>query len=84
MQNKNYDEARMPRQQLTRHFNLIECCRSAKAKELDIPNIPFFCHKMRLRNTLGKSVEPARDFFDKRFIITSGYRCELWFCKSEP
>ena len=75
--NKNYDESRMPNQQLTRHFSLLECCRSRKAKELDIPNIPFFTHKMRLRNTLGRSVEPARDFFANRFIITSGYRCEM-------
>lgn len=66
----------MPHQQLTQHFNAIECCRSRKARELDIPNIPFNCHIVRLRNTLGKSVEPARDFFGNRFIITSGYRCE--------
>ena len=59
---------------LTKNFTLAEMCKSKKAKELRIKNVPSPAVVGRLRALCENVLQPLRDYMGEPVIINSGYR----------
>ena len=59
---------------LTKNFTLDEMCKSKKAKELRIKNVPSPVVVGRLRALCENVLQPLRDYMGEPVIINSGYR----------
>ena len=59
---------------LSKNFTLEEMCKSKKAKELRIKNVPSPVVVGRLRALCEKVLQPLRDYMGAPVIINSGYR----------
>ena len=59
---------------LSKNFTLAEMCRSKKAKELRIKNVPSPKEVARLKVLCEKVLQPLRDYMGEPVIINSGYR----------
>ena len=59
---------------LTKNFTLDEMCKSKKAKELRIKNVPSPKEVARLKVLCEKVLQPLRDYMGEPVIINSGYR----------
>ena len=59
---------------LTKNFTLDEMCKSKKAKELRIKNVPSPAVVGRLRALCENVLQPLRDYMGEPVIINSGYR----------
>lgn len=58
-----------------RHFTLAELCRSEKASELGIENIPNFGQVSLLACFVDECLERVRELAGRPVYVCSGYRC---------
>lgn len=59
---------------LSKNFTLDEMCKSKKAKELRIKNVPSPKEVARLKALCENVLQPLRDYMGEPVIINSGYR----------
>lgn len=59
---------------LTKNFALAEMCKSKKAKELRIKNVPSPKEVARLKALCQNVLQPLRDYMGEPIIINSGFR----------
>ena len=65
-----------PKEKLSDHFTLGECCKSETAMRLGIDNEPNEIEYYNLKKVCMQILEPVRVYFDKPFIPNSGFRCQ--------
>lgn len=58
-----------------KYFTIDELCRSEKARQLGIKNIPTNDIVDSLSDLVENVLDPARTKFGKPIIVNSGYRC---------
>ena len=66
-----------PKEKLSDHFTLGECCKSETAMRLGIANEPNELESYNLKKVCLQILEPVRVYFGKPFIPNSGFRCQL-------
>lgn len=57
------------------NFSISELCKSEKAKQHGIKNIPNITQADNMLNLIIYCLQPIRDMLQKPMIISSGYRC---------
>ena len=58
-----------------KYFTIRELCRSTKAKELGIQNIPSEQQEQLLTNLIENILDPLREAYGSPIYVNSGYRC---------
>lgn len=58
-----------------KHFTIDELCRSEKARQLGIENIPTNDRIDSLSGLVENVLDPARGLLGKPITVNSGYRC---------
>lgn len=58
-----------------RYFSIKELCRSSKANELGIDNIPTSSVVDSLTRLVDVVLDPLREAYGNPIIVNSGYRC---------
>ena len=62
--------------QLSKHFSLKEMTKSATASRFNILNEATDPHQDNLKALCENILEPLREYYESRIIITSGFRSE--------
>ena len=57
------------------NFSISELCKSDKAKQKGIKNIPNISQVDNLLNLIFYTLQPIRNLLQKPMIISSGFRC---------
>lgn len=56
------------------NFSISELCRSDKARQHNIKNTPNIAQVDNMLNLIVYTLQPVRELFQKRVIISSGFR----------